>query len=448
MSEWIEIEKRVERAQLFCDSQRWQEALDELDAALKFQPENAAWLTLKGYLLFVLGRNREAGEAYDRAFKADPADCEVGLVLGIALIRLGNHERAARVLEAICEQHPEYEPIYCQRVYAYTELGDHDRAEEAFYLAQQLEPACPHCYFHIGRSLAARGFTKRALYCWSRVVEICPTYPFVHRHIAEGFEILGRLEDARAQFLIELRQNPGDVEVLWALANLANKSQQPLLAAERLRQILDFRPDDAKVRLALGRALLEADKPQQALDCLENKRNQVPYGHACIEYKQLLGSALYRAGKLPEASEQFKSAISERPQDLDTLAMYADCLLAQRRFADAAACYRRLLSTDLANVRAHHGLGLCLIWMGLVRAGIEHCDRAIQIDPAATAPLYSIVLALVREGRLREARSVIGRMKRDYGDQPMLKGLARLVFRRRVRGFLRCLVCLDPLPRK
>ena len=60
MNDWFEAEQRVERAQQLSESQRWEEALTELDAALAINPNNATWHAHRGYLLEELDRWEEA----------------------------------------------------------------------------------------------------------------------------------------------------------------------------------------------------------------------------------------------------------------------------------------------------------------------------------------------------------------------------------------------------
>jgi len=176
MHEWFDAEQRVERAQNFCETRQWSEALAEMDAALTMHPENAAWHAMRGYLLHVLGRESEAADAYEMALQVEPDDRDISMVLGIAMARLGRLARAADVLEELSAKHPDFTPAYCHRIYIYTELGMHERAEEIFYLAQQYDDACPHCFYHMGFPLLlvhrrnGPSIVGSTFWNWSRII--------------------------------------------------------------------------------------------------------------------------------------------------------------------------------------------------------------------------------------------------------------------------------------
>ena len=110
------------------------------------------------------------------------------------MARLGRYGRALEIFAELAKLYPDYEPAYCHRINIYGKLGRHERAEEMFYLAQELNDACPHCFNFIGSSLLARGETERALYCWERVLELEPEYADVQRSIAQAYRARGELE--------------------------------------------------------------------------------------------------------------------------------------------------------------------------------------------------------------------------------------------------------------
>ena len=64
MGDWLEAEQRVERAHLLSESQRWTEALAELDAAIAINPNSAPWHAQRGLILEELDRCGEAVQAY------------------------------------------------------------------------------------------------------------------------------------------------------------------------------------------------------------------------------------------------------------------------------------------------------------------------------------------------------------------------------------------------
>jgi tetratricopeptide (TPR) repeat protein len=64
MNDWNDAERRVEKAQEFFEQRKWQEALEELRAAIAINPYNSAWFFNIGLTLDELDRFDEAIEAY------------------------------------------------------------------------------------------------------------------------------------------------------------------------------------------------------------------------------------------------------------------------------------------------------------------------------------------------------------------------------------------------
>src|SRR5205823_7128453 len=126
----------------------------------------------------------------------DENDLQAMNHLGVDLHRVGNFDEALGTFERIEQLDASFEPAYCNRIIAHSELGEHDKAEEMFYLARLYKEHCPHCYYNIGCSLAARGLYDKAIFCWRRTLELDEDHPEVHVRIAEALWSKGQPEQA------------------------------------------------------------------------------------------------------------------------------------------------------------------------------------------------------------------------------------------------------------
>ncbi len=268
MSDWYDAEQRVERARELFELQQWSEALAEIEAALAMNPHNAAWHCNRGYILDQMERYEEAVGSFREAIDLDPNDKEALLALGSDLTRLGRYAESLRVLEELQRTDPGFEPSYCQRIVTYTEMGQHDRAEEMFYLAQQIEHECPDCFFNIGKSLIARNRQEQAVYCFKRCVELDPEYPDVRRILARIYRARGDADTAREYYLAELRQDPGDVELLGEMGEMFMQCGNLEAAGEKARQMIELEPASAGGYVLLGRVTMLQCRWQQAVEAL------------------------------------------------------------------------------------------------------------------------------------------------------------------------------------
>lgn len=437
MNEWFEAEHRVERAQQLSESQRWEEALHELDAALSINPNHASWHAHRGFLLEELDRWEEAVEAYEASLEIEPADCDVGIALAGALTRLDRLAKALKVCEDLVQRYPDFEPAYCQRISIYAELGQHDLAEEMFYHAQEIEENCPHCFDAMGSSLLARGLAEKAIFCWKRVLEIEPGYIGVRRMIAQGYRFLRKLEMARDYYLREVREDPGNTGLLFELAELTLESGELASATARFIQILELDPDHLRSHFALGKIWLLRAQPAKALACFEAIKS-LAGGDPEIEGLPLkAGEALLQLGRFEEARLELEAAVEGSFHQVMACSHLGDALLALRKPSEAADAYRRVLALEADEPTAHYRLGVCLYQLGNYSAGLAHHQHALRVKPGYGDAMLAITLGLMQLGRWGEARAALRRAVRSHPDNNELRRLARRFWYLRLRQGVR-----------
>lgn len=435
MNDWFEAEQRVERALQLSEAQRWDEALEELDAALAINPHNPAWHAQRGYLLDELERYDDALTAYERSASLDPNNIEVLTALAVELTRMARYTRALDVLADIAKRDPSFEPAYCHRIAIYAELGNHETAEEMFYLAQELNDSCPHCFYHIGCSLADRGEMERALYCWNRVLELAPDYVGVNERIGQAYKVGGEPEKALDYFVTELRGDPGNTELMFQMAELLHEMNRPDDARVKLLQIIELDPDIAGAYVALGRLYLEQGEPEEALTQLR-KASRLVTDDLREDLNVHIGEALLRMGKLREARKHLFRAADYQPKDLRAQVLLGHCLLASGKALDAVDCYRRVLAQDDDNAFVHNSLAACLYQIGSIEEGLRHCRRALELDSSYVPAMHHSVFGLVRLGHWGEARRMIRKVLDGEPDNEPMKRLSRSLWRHQVRYYL------------
>lgn len=434
MSDWFDAEQRAERAAQLTESRRWAEALAELEAALEINPANTSWLAQRGFLLDQLDRLPEAIESYESALAAgEPDDREILLALGIDLSRVGRLSESLTTFERLNQLYPDFEPGYCYQIMTCAELEQHDKAEVAFYLAQQLRADCPHCFYHIGHSLADRGDYQRAIHCWQRVLELEPEYDNVTGQMARAFRAMRDVEKAKEFYLTAIREDPGDVNLLYEMGDLLAECGDIEGATTKFRQVVELAPDHAEGYRALGQVLLASNETEKALACLDRVRSLDPEADGL---SFLYGSANLKLGRYTEACTDLEAAVEANPTNVDALMLYGNCLLWMRRPQDAGNQFRRIIALDASLASAHHNLGVCCFLQEEYERGVEHCRKAIELKPDYVLAVVKAALALQKLGRFGEARRMI-----EYGlgidaENAFLQQLRDQLWRARLRYVL------------
>ncbi len=433
MRDWLDAENRIERAQQLSDLHRWPEALDELDAALDINPNDATWHANRGQILDHLGRYDEAIEAYQAAMELEADGPELRTALSIDLIRVGRYAEAVSRLEQLAKEQPDFEPAYCNRIAAYTRLGDHELAEQMFYEAQNLTEDCPNCYHHIAESLACRGIFDRAIYCWQRAIEIAPDYPLARQRIAEAYWMLGQHEKSREYYLEAMRSDPGNAELISEFGDLLVEMDDLTGAASKFRQALDLEPDSTRPKVMLGLISSQQGDADSAVRYLEAALADDQH-HPHV--RSQLGEAELRRGNLYVALRHLSLAVEDDPDDQMAQMALGNCLLQLGRPAEASQHFNRVIELDSELAGPYHNLGICCFLQNDFEEGIRNCLEALRVDPTNVPVLHKLTLAYLHLGRYREAAEMRDRGLAADPEHEGLKSIPRRFWLVRVRRTL------------
>lgn len=442
MKDWFDAERRIERANQLSESHRWEEALAEIEAALEINPHNAAWHYARGTVLDQMDRYEDAIQAYRASLELEPDDSETMNALGVDLLRIGRFARALETFERVSELDPDFEPGYCNRIMAYAELGRHEKAEEMFYLAQQIDPDCPHCFYHIGVSLFARRECDRAVYCWRRALEIDPDYLSANQRIAEAYRLRGDVEQARKHYLAELRQDPGNIELIYDLGELLLESSHVAAAAEKFRHIIELFPSHASAHMMLGVVASREGRMDNAVKHLQEAER---LDDTLPDLHQRLGEALMSQGHWGEAELYLKRAVEQTPEDIGALMLLGNCHLQMGKTKSGADVFRRILALDDSLPGPYHNLGVCFFLEGDQTRGIEYCQKALERNEDYVLAMHKLILAWLEMGQWGKARTMIRRALRVEPDNLAIRDIQARLWRYRLAALARRL--LAPLQR-
>lgn len=434
MRDWLEAETRIERAQQLSEMHRWPEALDELDAALAINPNDAAWHAHRGHVLDQLERHEEAVEAYREALSLRGDSPELATALAVDLIRTGRHREAVKQLEQLAGEHPDFEPAYCNRIAAYTRLGDHGRAEELFYEAQNISEDCPNCFHHMAESLACRGLFDRAIYCWQRALEIAPDYPMARQRIAEAYWMLNQHEKAREYYLSAMRNDPGNAELIAEFGDLLVETDDLFAAAAKFRQALDLDPEATRAKVMLGLIFSQQNEVDSAVQYMEAA---LADDQNYPGLRAQLGEVELRRGNLYVALRHLSLAVEDNGDDTMARMAMGNCLLQLGRPAEAVEHFKRMVELEPELAGPYHNLGICCFLQGDFEGGIRNCREALRVEPQNVAVLHKLALAYLHLGRYREAAEARDRGLAIEADHEGLRNLPRRFWRARLNRLTR-----------
>jgi tetratricopeptide (TPR) repeat protein len=122
---------------------------------------------------------------------------------------------------------------------------------------------------------------------------------------------------------------------------------------------------------------------------------------ACWMAQVNLGSILYQANRVREATDLFNEAMRIKP----AVAYYSvgNALLLKGRASEAIDQYKQALQVDPDYVEARNNLGNALFIKGRTSEAIDQYEQAVRIDPDYAHAHNNLGNALVQTGRISEA---------------------------------------------
>lgn len=327
MSEWSEAESHARRAMRLFEVGRLEEALAELRAALDSGTPNAEWLVGMGRVLEAMGRLAEAVDCWRRADALEPDEFETHYLLAGALTRLERHREGAAEAAKLIELDPAFEPAYCLRILNLAECGLHDEAEVTFYLARQITDRCPRCSYHIGRSLAARGQSAKAVASWQEALRLDPRLEGVNRRLALAYWAAGDLQSARRHFAAELRLLPRHGEALVEFGRLLLQMDDRGGAGRMFERAFELDPGNAAAARCLAETRLRGGHVDEALAVCRNGLHASPGDAGLLAMRAEVWLELGRADR---ARRDIEAASAAEP-DLAALPGLHERLKGQER---------------------------------------------------------------------------------------------------------------------
>jgi len=188
---------------------------------------------------------------------------------------------------------------------------------------------------------------------------------------------------------------------------VAEAKSDPAQAVIDLKAVLADEPGAILARRSLAMAFSDLGDHRAAIAELEYLQAQ---GAATAEDLLLLSESLRVAGRADEARQALAEAQRLDPQSPDVALTEAHALMAERRFPEAAAAYRRALDQAPGNAEALLGLADTALAGGDLGAAGRYASQALENDPNDTAALMRVGLVQARSGQLLPAIATFERV--------------------------------------
>ena len=164
----------LQRALKRLKQEKYEEAIADLNEAIRINPQFAMAYTLRGSTKFALGRYEEAVADHNEAIRINPQYDRAYAGRGIAKFRLGRYEEAIADYNEAIHINPQNDETYARRGTAKFHIGRYEQAIADFNEAIRINPQKAMAYTLRGSAKGLLGRYEEAIADFSEVIRINP----------------------------------------------------------------------------------------------------------------------------------------------------------------------------------------------------------------------------------------------------------------------------------
>jgi tetratricopeptide (TPR) repeat protein len=403
-------------ARCYYELGRDEEALGLYREAIARNPDVWGTQYYLGRIHLENGRYAQAVEPLDNARRFKPDDADTISALGVALSKSGRSTDAIAYLSRVTALKRYIKEDYYYLGEAYANDQQWLKAAQAFKEGADLRGIDPNGYFYWATMLFNADKLDEALdgYAKARSVDFSASHSGIFRYLAEIHRLRGMPDKALGHYQALLQREPNDVEALFQAGYISFKLNQLDQAKDYFRKLTKV--DSKHAGGAANLAALEARYNE-----IHTGRNEKTPGITLREVVQAnpnsveahvnLGAQLITEGVYSEALTILEQAVRLRP---NSAAVQYDLGLAQikeKKYQEAITSNRKALELKPDWPDAYNNLGLAYAGLGRWEEAATAYREAVRLIPDYSGALYNLGIAYLRLGQKSTALELVAKLR-------------------------------------
>lgn len=421
------------RAYILADKEDWAAAEKDIAAALSADPANADALATKA-VIAMHRKDYDAALGYtSKALEGDPDNYLARSLQAQLRKREGGEKAAVQAFDEAIARSPDDTVALLSRALVNIEAKDFEAAEKDIARVLALNPSDPLAMQSQGELAMAKGNYKAAVETFSHGLSAFPGNSRMWARRAEAYRQLGKYDSALADTDAALKA--GLVSPALRLLRINILMQKGDLAATdaEIGRLTEENPASEFAMVAAGKAYSAIGKREKAMQSFDRALSINPVPYIYINRSQVRPFEDLQ-GRLADLDE----ALKIDPNYEETLAEKARILSRAGRHTEAIALYDRATQVALDSSDLQLGRAIALeragrsaeakaafasereraktagdfnrlCWVKAIndvalQSALEDCQSALRLDPDNRGASESIGMALLKLGKLEEAR--------------------------------------------
>ena len=393
---------------LYTQQQRYREATDEFQTAMKIDPANDAARASCIKSLIILGQLDEALPMAEEHLRRNPRDAEALYLLGAVQRQRGQYAEAEPVLSKAVALQPDYYDSRYDLGFSLAKLGRRAEARVQLERALNLKPDSSEARFQLATVLRAMGMKEQAdeqlkLFQQGKTESVGQDVAGVKVNQANQYLTSGDFQKAIALYREAIDADPKNGRTYYNLALALDRQNDIASERKALETSISLDSTFAPSQNQYGLICLQAGE----LDLAEQHlKIAIGLDPQFAEAQSNLGVLYGRQGKNEEAEKLFRHATEDNPKYAQAFVNLGLILASESRFADAHEVFQHALALESASSAAITADAFVLGRLGRSNDAIAEFRQVIKLDPLSAAAHLNLGLALAdlfdQEGALAE----------------------------------------------
>ena len=374
------------------------QAVAEIEEAIRIDPARGATYTNLGVLEMTRGRLEAAEQAFQRTVELDPKWVPGRLAQANYYWATGRAAEAEAALRAAYDLEPANSLTNRALALLYVATNRASQAEP-YVRSLASSGAAP---FALADFLMLQNRPDEAIPELERLRKIEETKRDAGRRLAQAFAIRGALADADRVVGELLQDNAADSDALILNGQLLNNRGKKDDALAQFVKAASADPNSARAQFALGRSYASRGDVDQARQAFTEVLRLNPRAAAAqVELSRLE----LASGRVAASVQSARDAVRTEPRNLDAQLTLSRSLLASKDIAGALKIVQPL-AVQYPDVSAVHAeLGLIKNAAGDRAGARASFERALQLNPKSRQAIGALVGMDIAAGNITAAKS-------------------------------------------
>ncbi len=251
------VRPRMLLVRIYMQTQRFPEALAELERVLNINPTHQDALQMAGYVASQMKQDQVALGYYSRYLDVTPGNASVRTQIAYQVAQGGDAKGAMELIQKGVDHDPSNLTLWEQ-------LGGYAFQAGAKANAQRSDTT-------VAMSPEAAPLFRKAIEAYQHIFDAkgSETPPAQMRSVMSAYLLLGEADNAVAFGQKAVQTHPNDPDLWWALADALNRAGHVPEALQALDRVTALKPDYPMAALRRGEWLLAADRLADATAALK-----------------------------------------------------------------------------------------------------------------------------------------------------------------------------------